>query len=341
MANYLDPVLNFALGTLSTGYDASATSIVLQTGHGARFPDPAVVGAYNVPWWNWSGYANPSDDSNKEIVRVTALSGDTLTIVRAQEGTSASTKNSAGATYKVALAPTKKFRDDIENSLTYPETIPNFNTTAIPTYTDDIDNIISVAAGQLIRTKRTLLTALGQRYVGGVAQTILATALLASANNTSAITVGGFHYAYIGSSTPAQGMYKIAVTGDLATAGNWTTLTLSGAKFTPTAVLIGYDGTNFWFTDASTTFFKATLSGTTMTQGSSVTVTGSDYSSVSRVNSVGIYAHFAAAPTLRQASLAGALVADKTYAGPTITMTTPLYLYVCSATTNPLTKITY
>jgi len=108
-----DPVKNFALATVSTGYNASATSIVLSSGDGAKFPAPSTDGAFNVVWWNFTDYADPADDPNKEIVRVTARSTDTLTVTRAQEGTSASTKNTSAKVYKLFLGPTKKTIDDL------------------------------------------------------------------------------------------------------------------------------------------------------------------------------------------------------------------------------------
>lgn len=113
----LDPVKNFGIVTVSSGYNSSDTSIVLSGGNGAILPDPSTDGAFNLVWYNASDYFNPTDDPNKEIVRVTARSTDTLTIVRAQEGTSASTKNTAGKTYKMILAFTKKMRDDIDRIL--------------------------------------------------------------------------------------------------------------------------------------------------------------------------------------------------------------------------------
>ena len=64
-------------------------------------------------WWNITDYGDPSDDPNKEIVRVTVRSTDTLTITRAQEGTSASTKNEAGKQYVMILSPTAKTITDI------------------------------------------------------------------------------------------------------------------------------------------------------------------------------------------------------------------------------------
>lgn len=105
----LDPAKNFAKVTVSTGYDASATSIVLTTGHGAKLP--AV--SFNAVWWNSTDYADPSDDPNVEIVRVTAIASDTLTVTRGQESISATTKNTAGKVYKMAAGLTAKVLTDI------------------------------------------------------------------------------------------------------------------------------------------------------------------------------------------------------------------------------------
>lgn len=113
----LDPVKNFAAGTASTGYDAAATSVALTTGHGARFPAPSTDGSFNLVWWNSTDYPYAADDPNVEIVRCTARSTDTLTVTRAQEGTTASTKNTAAKTYAMALVNTKKMRDDINSRL--------------------------------------------------------------------------------------------------------------------------------------------------------------------------------------------------------------------------------
>jgi hypothetical protein len=109
----LDPVTNFAIVSVSTGYDASSTSIVLTSGNGAKLPS---VFSYNLVWWNSTDYPNPNDDPNVEIVRVTGRSTDTLTVTRAQEGTVASTKNTASKTYKMALGVTAKMITDIDTT---------------------------------------------------------------------------------------------------------------------------------------------------------------------------------------------------------------------------------
>lgn len=74
-------VTNNAFGTLNAGINSSATTIVLSAGEGARFPT-LVAGDYF--------YATLIDTANNlEIVKVTARSTDTLTVVRGQDNTTA------------------------------------------------------------------------------------------------------------------------------------------------------------------------------------------------------------------------------------------------------------
>lgn len=110
----MDAVKNFSLVGVSTGYDASATTIVLTTGDGAKLPAPATDGLFNLVWFNSTDYTNPADDPNKEIIRVSARSTDTLTVLRAQEGTSASTHNTGGKAYKMILTVTAKTITDLK-----------------------------------------------------------------------------------------------------------------------------------------------------------------------------------------------------------------------------------
>lgn len=111
----IDPFVNFGKVTVSQEYDSLTTVVTLASGNGAIFPDPSMDGSFNLVWWNSTDYGDPSDDPNKEIVRCTALSGDTLTITRAQEGTVASIKNLPGKTYKMVLSVTAKVFTDLQN----------------------------------------------------------------------------------------------------------------------------------------------------------------------------------------------------------------------------------
>ena len=111
----LDPVTNFGKCTVSTGYNAAATTVALSSGDGAKLPQPSTDGSFNLVWWNATDYGDPADDPDVEIVRCTARSTDTLTVTRAQEGTAASAKNLGGKAYQMVLAVTKKMIADITN----------------------------------------------------------------------------------------------------------------------------------------------------------------------------------------------------------------------------------
>lgn len=94
----MDQAKNFAKATVFDGnYDASTTEIDVLSGEGARFP----VAPFNAVWWNATDYPDPADDPEREIIRVTTIATDTLTITRAQEGTAANDKNLSGKIYKL------------------------------------------------------------------------------------------------------------------------------------------------------------------------------------------------------------------------------------------------
>jgi hypothetical protein len=118
----VDNAKNFAKVTVSTGYDAAATSIVLNTGDGAKLPTMPC----NMVWWNVTDYPDPTDDPNVEIVRCTALATDTLTVTRAQESTTASTKNTASKTYKMVAGLTAKvINTDLPSLFTFRDALVN------------------------------------------------------------------------------------------------------------------------------------------------------------------------------------------------------------------------
>lgn len=109
----LDIAKNFAKVQVSTGYGDGDTTIVLETGHGTKLP----TAPFNAVWWNSTDFFDPSDDPNVEIVRVTDVTSDTLTVTRAQESTSASTKNTAGKTYRMIAGLTAKtINTDLSNN---------------------------------------------------------------------------------------------------------------------------------------------------------------------------------------------------------------------------------
>jgi hypothetical protein len=113
----LDPIKNLVYVNALIGYSASDLIITLQSGEGAKLPQPSTDGTFNLVWYNHSIYKNPADDPSVEIIRVTGRSGDVLTVSRAQESTVASNKNTSGANYRLILGLTKKMIDDIQAAL--------------------------------------------------------------------------------------------------------------------------------------------------------------------------------------------------------------------------------
>lgn len=105
----LDSTANFVQVQASTGYSSAATSITLQSGQGSKLPSAP----FNLIWWDSTDYPNPANDPNVEIVRVTAIVSDTITITRAQESTTATNKNTVGKTYSLVLGITAKMISDI------------------------------------------------------------------------------------------------------------------------------------------------------------------------------------------------------------------------------------
>jgi len=101
---------NFAKGELASGITSGATSLTLLTGQGARFPS---TGNFRAVIWSQS-YLSPEQDPNREIVEATLSSGDTFTITRNQEGTTASAWN---ANDNFALVFTKGTLDEIETEI--------------------------------------------------------------------------------------------------------------------------------------------------------------------------------------------------------------------------------
>jgi hypothetical protein len=77
---------NNATTNLAASITNSATSLTVLTGTGSLFPNPGVGDYFLITLIGISG-------SPIEIVKCTSLSGDTLTVVRGQEGTTPSAFN--------------------------------------------------------------------------------------------------------------------------------------------------------------------------------------------------------------------------------------------------------
>jgi len=74
---------NNAASTLNGGITEDTTDITLQTGDGTRFPSPS-----NGDWFNVTVFQRDGGkEINHEIMRVTSRTGDVLSVLRQQEGT--------------------------------------------------------------------------------------------------------------------------------------------------------------------------------------------------------------------------------------------------------------
>lgn len=156
-------------------------------------------------------------------------------------------------------------------------------------------------------------------YRNGNRQRIRYSTINANCNDTDrgVIILGGYIYIVTRDTVNSVWrMYRCLLTNDISSAGNWQQITLSGANFSSSTNLFmaGYDGTNFWFTDVTnSTYFLASLSGTTLTQGSTVAVSGALYAAGSIVNEVGVLNRFTSAPQIRFSDHSGTLDSSKQY----------------------------
>lgn len=173
----MDLFKNNAAAYVSTGYNASATSIALEGGGGLRFPTPP----FNAIWWNYTDFPDPDFDANREIVRVTGISTDTLTVTRAQESTSATVKNLAGKTYRMMAPLTAK---------TLNTDIPSLATAAAAALLPIDLSDAGEATGTLAAGRMPALTGDVTNTAGSLATTIannaVTTAKIANANVTKA-----------------------------------------------------------------------------------------------------------------------------------------------------------
>lgn len=110
MATTFDSHANNAETTLNSNLSASQTSCIVRSA--SDFPSPN----FNATIWDAVTYPNPTDDSNMEIVKVTAgpSSSKNWSITRAQESTTAVAHDSGS---KIALLFTAKLLTDVEDAI--------------------------------------------------------------------------------------------------------------------------------------------------------------------------------------------------------------------------------
>lgn len=148
----MDAHKNLAVSTVATAPSpaTSGTSLIVAAGQGARFP----AAPFNATIWPAGSTPDPS---NAEIVRVTAVSTDTLTITRAQEGSSARTVVVGD---QITATVTAKTLTDIESGYV-PIVAKTANYTA--TLADGVITV-SAASGVVTITLPAAATASGKLY---------------------------------------------------------------------------------------------------------------------------------------------------------------------------------
>lgn len=120
---------NNAKATLAGGISSGATSLTLATGKGALFP------ALSGGDWFMLTLTQAVTETSWEIVKVTARSGDVLTIVRAQEGTTAAawaTADKAELRLTAGLVNRLATLDDAQTLANKTLTAPNIEQIVFP-----------------------------------------------------------------------------------------------------------------------------------------------------------------------------------------------------------------
>jgi hypothetical protein len=203
----LDPVVNFFRSTIATlPLNSGTTTMVVASGDGNKLPNPSVDGAFNLVVYN------PSDPFvAPEIVRCTARTSDTLTILRGQEGTSDATK-AAGIAWTVELVPTAKMIQNID--------------------TNKVEKTGDTMTGTLTATK---LIPSGNVVTGNGMYLPAANTLALSTNGAERVRVISTGEVGI-AKTPTAGI-ALDITGAVTASG-----TVTAGKFAPTATTTAGNG---------------------------------------------------------------------------------------------------
>jgi hypothetical protein len=213
----LDAHKNFAFGTVVTppSPPTSGTTVVLATGDGASFGTPP----FNVTVWPQGNLALAS---NAEVVRVTNRVSDTLTIIRAQEG---STARTIVAGDQLAATFTAKFVDDMVNA-------SNLSSGTLPDACVPTPDLKILGAGFCRLLLGTTTPTAGQRNFGITNSSGGQLFLAPYVDDYSTLVNTGLRVDRSGSILVAA---DILEKGRPNPIGHWTAIGYSGANFTASA----------------------------------------------------------------------------------------------------------
>jgi hypothetical protein len=254
--------------TLNSGINSSATSIVVATGTGAALMGGVTLTAGNVDSF---GLALDVDTQNEEVVWVTGVSGDTLTVVRAKAGTSA-IAHTAGATVKHVFTG-----DDATFFTTGTATAD----AAVPksTVTAKGDLLVGTASGvvskQAVGTDGYVLTAdstltNGIKWSTAAAGDVTLTGVQTLTNKTLTAPVINLS---INANTATTYTFVLTDNGKLVTSNNASAQTLSIPTNASVAFPIGTQINVAWITGAGQPTINAVTSGTTTVLSTGATST--------------------------------------------------------------------
>lgn len=125
--------LSYSLVATAPSPDDSGTSLVVTAATGTRFP--AVP--FNATVWATGAMPTPA---NAEIVTVTLVATDTLTIVRAQEGTTA---RHVAIGDQIAATVTAKQLNDLDGELA-----PALNQQVVATHSRTVVRSLTITSGK-------------------------------------------------------------------------------------------------------------------------------------------------------------------------------------------------
>jgi len=112
---------NFAVTTLASGIDDTMTSISVTDA--TKLPPAPFIAVI----WNATDYPDIVSDPSVEIVYVSSVSSNTLTVVRGYDGTTASAHNTIGKTYKIANILNAGLEADIKSFINSVTSTPTAN----------------------------------------------------------------------------------------------------------------------------------------------------------------------------------------------------------------------
>lgn len=196
----------------------SGTSLIVTASYGATLGTPP----FNMTVWA-SGVAPVT--SNAEIVRVTAISTDTLTIIRAQEGTAARTIVIGD---QIAVSQTAKTFTDIENAMDQNlATISNINAKSIATTTlyTPPSGKTAIITGAIVRCTAASAITNGPTVSVGMTSSAYSDIFAATALNALTGTTSVYGFSLTGMSVSIAG--GTAIKANLSAAATGTSQTIS------------------------------------------------------------------------------------------------------------------